>query len=258
MQRPAAGGALVIILSALIVTESFVPGAACAASTRHPVHHRLIAPTVGYSSRHGGLPLHRAYWRGISCVPYAREVSGIDLPGNARDWWRNAAGVYGRGEVPQPGAVLAFRAIARMPLGHVAVVSRVINPREIEVNQANWGNGGRVTHDVAVVDVSEENDWSAVRVEIGSGPRFGDIYPTYGFIYHQPNNATYHQPMNARVLASNGFPAAGAAFGWVTSVEVRAVAQQDTEVAEAPPVERHSHRRAVADVPAAQKALAAR
>src|SRR4051794_106547 len=29
---------------------------------------------------------------GISCVPYARQVSGIMVTGNAWQWWNNAAG----------------------------------------------------------------------------------------------------------------------------------------------------------------------
>jgi hypothetical protein len=36
---------------------------------------------------------------------------------------------------------------------------------------------------VPVVDVSERNDWTAVRVAMGQSGRFGSIYPTYGFIY---------------------------------------------------------------------------
>ena len=43
--------------------------------------------------------------------------------------------------------------------------------------------GGGVTRDMAVVDVSENNDWSAVRVELGHTGSYGSIYPTHGFIY---------------------------------------------------------------------------
>jgi len=118
----------------------------------------------------------------ISCVPYARERSGISLPGNAWQWWENAAGRYARGQSPAYGAVLVFRSIPRMPLGHVAVVSRVVNAREILVDQANWMPAGEIRLNVPVVDVSAENDWSEVRVGIG-GSHFGSEYPTYGFIY---------------------------------------------------------------------------
>ena len=125
----------------------------------------------------------------MSCVPFARADSGIDLSGDAYAWWDHAAGVYARGDVPVPGSVLAFRANVRMRLGHVAVVSRVINRREVEVDQANWGNGGRITRGVRVIDVSEENDWTDVRVALGDG-RFGSVYPTYGFIYDRPDTGT--------------------------------------------------------------------
>lgn len=128
---------------------------------------------------------------GISCVPYARQVSGILVPGNAWQWWENAAGLYARGDRPEPGSVLNFRANGRMRLGHVAVVTRVVNAREIIVDQANWPNAGMVggvTHDTAVVDVSEANNWSAVRVELGHRAEFGSVYPTYGFIYNRPDH----------------------------------------------------------------------
>jgi len=128
-------------------------------------------------------------WRGMSCVPFARADSGITVAGNAYQWWHNAAGVYARGQAPVPGSVLAFRANTRMRLGHVAVVSRVINRREIEVDQANWGPGGRITRGVPVIDVSENNDWTAVRVSIGDG-RFGSVYPTHGFIYDRADTGT--------------------------------------------------------------------
>jgi hypothetical protein len=128
---------------------------------------------------------------GISCVPYARRVSGIVVAGNAWQWWNNAEGLYARGDRPEAGSVLNFRPNGRMRLGHVAVVARVVNAREIIVDQANWPTGGagigRVSHDVAVVDISEANNWSAVRVELGRSGEFGSVYPTYGFIYNRPD-----------------------------------------------------------------------
>src|SRR3978361_1159870 len=55
----------------------------------------------------------------ISCVPYAREVSGIQVIGNAWQWWENASGLYARGDRPEVGSVWNFRANGRMRLGHV-------------------------------------------------------------------------------------------------------------------------------------------
>ncbi len=138
---------------------------------------------------------HRRIVRGggLSCVPFARADSGIEVAGNAWQWWDNAAGVYARGSVPESGSVLAFRANGHMHLGHVAVVSHVINPREIEIDHANWwgpGMRGGVARNIPVVDVSESNDWSAVRVGLGRSGEFGSVYPTYGFIYDRPDTGT--------------------------------------------------------------------
>lgn len=150
--------------------------------------YRQTAMGRGHLARHA---MYRGgHWGGISCVPYARQVSGITVAGNAWQWWGNAAGQYARGDRPESGSVLNFRANGRMPMGHVAVVSRVVNAREIIVDQANWPTAGMhrgVSHDVAVVDVSEANNWSAVRVEMGQGGDFGSVYPTYGFIYNRPD-----------------------------------------------------------------------
>jgi surface antigen len=170
---------------------------------------------------------------GISCVPYAREVSGIMVPGNAWQWWSNAAGQYARGDQPEAGSVLNFRANSRMPLGHVAVVSKVINAREIVVDQANWGGygmRGSVSHNVAIVDVSEANNWSAVRVALGGrSGQFGSVYPTYGFIYNRPDSGM--------VTASVNRPAPQAPINPVPS-DLRPAAERPwhtvEEVAESP------------------------
>lgn len=162
--------------------------------TSHPVLHRAVGKH--WVVRRGG----------ISCVPFARSDSGIDLKGNAWEWWGHAAGVYSRGSVPLDGSVLAFKSNPHMRLGHVAVVSRVVNRREIEIDQANWwgpGMRGGVARGVPVVDVSEANDWTAVRVGLGGSGKFGSVYPTYGFIYDRPDNGV----MVASVAAPSPQPA---------------------------------------------------
>ncbi|GLP89589.1 CHAP domain-containing protein [Gluconobacter frateurii] len=124
----------------------------------------------------------------IQCVAYAKEASDVVLHGNARDWWYNAAGRYARGNAPEAGSVLNFRGIRRMPLGHVAVVRSVENSRTIYIDQSHWASNG-IAHNVRVVDVSPNNDWSAVRVALNDrSGRFGSIYPTYGFIYGRPDD----------------------------------------------------------------------
>ena len=118
----------------------------------------------------------------VECAPYARRTSGLQLYGDAAGWWDEAAGQYARTDVPQPGAVLVFRATGRLPHGHVSVVSQVQSGREIVVTQANW-----VHHHIApedpVVDVSAGNDWTSVRVWWAPTGQLGTtVYPTYGFI----------------------------------------------------------------------------
>lgn len=125
----------------------------------------------------------------LQCVPYARQVSGIELQGDAWRWWSAAQGIYDRGTTPQVGAVLVFRQTAHMRHGHVAVVRQVLNRREIRIDHANWGNGqrggrGGVSQNVAVLDVSLNNDWSQVRVWHAPSGGYGNrANPSYGFIY---------------------------------------------------------------------------
>ena len=121
----------------------------------------------------------------MQCVPYARQVSGIDLRGDAWTWWSQAEGRYARGKNPRRGAVLVFKKTRALPRGHVSVVTRIIDAREILITHANWGSApdarGQVTKDVRVIDVSPGNDWSELRVWNGSD--FGKDYPAAGFIY---------------------------------------------------------------------------
>lgn len=189
----------------------------------------LAAPAASAAPASAGAPrarprvnLHRVrYYSFVSCVPYARQRSGISLPGNAWQWWGNAAGHYARGHNPAYGAVMVFRPISRMPLGHVAVVSRVVNAREVLVDQANWIPAGQIRLGVPVVDVSPDNDWSEVRVGIGGG-HFGSEYPVYGFVYRtQPGEVPTEvaqslplppmSPADLRMAAVGGTGAAGAA-----------------------------------------------
>lgn len=117
-----------------------------------------------------------------NCALYAREVTGVDLQGNAGDWWTQAEGRYARGHIPATGAILVFRPSRVMPSGHVAVVSRVINKREIQVDQANWIHG-RIVKNLWVVDASPNNDWSVVEVENLGSQTYGRQNPTFGFVY---------------------------------------------------------------------------
>lgn len=122
------------------------------------------------------------------CVPFARAASGIEIYGDAWTWWEQADGKYPRGHTPKVGAVLAFAKTDRLPLGHVLVISRVVEPRVAMVTHANWSriNGvrGGVEQDVTVFDVSPKGDWTRVKVWYrDTGGLGGSEYPTHGFIY---------------------------------------------------------------------------
>ncbi|KAK0349898.1 hypothetical protein LTR94_031219, partial [Friedmanniomyces endolithicus] len=96
----------------------------------------------------------------LQCAPFARQVSGIDIHGNANTWWGQAEGRYDRGHEPRVGAVLAFSASRSMPVGHVAMVSKVVNDREVLLTHANWSYRGGIERNVRAIDVSANNDWS--------------------------------------------------------------------------------------------------
>lgn len=194
----------VLSFLSLSVTAFAQPAAAKArnASTTHRTSHKITLAAAHGSTAHyyAGAHAHRIVMRRsrrmhggghvIQCVAYAKSASDVVLRGNARDWWHNAAGIYERGNAPEEGSVLNFRGIRRMPLGHVAVVRNVVNSRTIIIDQSHWAQSG-ISHNTPVIDVSPNNDWSAVRVALNNkSGSFGSIYPTYGFIYgRRPGSA---------------------------------------------------------------------
>jgi len=125
----------------------------------------------------------------VSCVLYARAVSGIDIRGDAFTWWDGAAGRYLRGQVPEAGAVLVLAKTDRLQLGHLAVVRQVIDARDILVDHSNWVPGKIITG-MQVQDVSPANDWTALRFFNQDYGVFGSIYPADGFIYRLTSRPT--------------------------------------------------------------------
>jgi len=124
----------------------------------------------------------------LQCVPYARSRSGVRIWGDAYTWWTKAAGRFERSEAPEPGAVMVMRGYDDSARGHLAVVRRVLNDREIVVDHANWLNSGEVGLDNPVMDVSEDNDWSRVRVWYAPGHHYGGrVYVVQGFILGSPD-----------------------------------------------------------------------
>lgn len=126
----------------------------------------------------------------LQCVPYARRVSGIPIYGDAHTWWKQAEGRFERGTRPKVGAVMSFRPHGSMKLGHVAAVSRIVDSRTVLLRHSNWspinGRRGQIEDDVRAIDVSENNDWSKVRVWYAPIQDLGGTHwPLNGFIYNE-------------------------------------------------------------------------
>lgn len=135
----------------------------------------------------------------LQCVTYARQISDVQLSGNARDWWSNAAGTYDRGQQPKAGAVLAFSGTRAMPYGHVAVVRKVVDDRHILIDHANWSGPGMVEKGVMAVDVSAAGDWSEVRVWYAPTKSVGlRASPAHGFIYPRTMTADATKATSAK------------------------------------------------------------
>ncbi|GLV22146.1 hypothetical protein TomMM35A_19970 [Sphingobium sp. TomMM35A] len=149
----------------------------------------------------------------LQCAPYARQVSGIEIYGNANTWWGQAEGRYDRGHEPREGAVLAFSASRSMPVGHVAMVSKVVSDREVLLTHANWSYRGGIERNVRAIDVSPNNDWTDVRVWYGPIGGLGlRSNAAKGFIY--PSHAREAAPVQIAMAdrVSPAAAAAGAAF----------------------------------------------
>lgn len=152
------------------------------------------APVAGRGTIASGLPsIPNEFGEGprvadsdarLQCVPFAREASGIAIYGDANTWWRQASGRYPRSHSPAPGSVLVLRGYNDPGRGHVAVVRAIESSRVIFVDHANWLNGGEISVNVPVLDVSLNNDWSEVRVwHIPSAQWGARIYQAEGFIH---------------------------------------------------------------------------
>jgi surface antigen len=192
--------------AAIPARAAIPPQAQAQAALMTPVAYRAFAASPGTPI----LPV--AASSGLSCVPFARMATGMTISGDARHWWHNAAATYARGQTPERGAVLAFMASGGMSRGHVGVVSQVVNARTIRMDHANWaGPGirrGQVMRGVTVVDVSDRNDWTSVRVQVGhDNDTFGRTYPTHGFIYNRPAGGA--RMMTARIAGRTEVAEAG-------------------------------------------------
>jgi surface antigen len=143
--------------------------------------YNIIASAVLLVISLAPAPAFAQFWQ---CVTFARQASGIEIHGNAKTWWAQAAGRYERGQAPRVGAVMAMPGSGRMRLGHVAMVSRIVSDREVLLTHANWSSRGRIERNVRAVDVSPAGDWSRVKIWFASNGDLGtSSYPVSGFIY---------------------------------------------------------------------------
>lgn len=170
--------------------------------TQLPVVHAMaVKPVANHVAAtkqtllKGGKAQYAVHYSRLQCVPFARAASGIQIKGNAANWWDAASGVYARGQAPEAGSVLNFRATRSMRLGHVAVVTQVVSAREVIIDHANWAgpgaNKGGIARGMSVIDVSPDNSWTQVRVALGNQGSYGSFYPTYGFIYDRPDTGVF-------------------------------------------------------------------
>jgi len=164
-----------------------------------------LAMAMGCGSQtvmaHGGH--HHTGWQ---CVTYAASHSQVVLHGNAHTWWDHAEGIYERSHQPVTGSVMVMKSSGSMPLGHVAIVSRIVSDREVLLTHANWKGDGSVETNVRAIDVSPQGDWSQVRVWYAPVHALGlRVSPVYGFILpvragHGPS-APADQPVTQLAMA---------------------------------------------------------
>jgi hypothetical protein len=84
--------------------------------------------------------------------------------------------------------VLVFRQQQNLPVGHLAIVTKVLSSREVRISHADWASTwatrGRITGNVPVLDVSRTNDWTQVRLWYANSGTVDRVYDTYGFVYN--------------------------------------------------------------------------
>lgn len=169
-------------LSAFTLERLFVVAAcaialtACASIPNDPGPITRHAPGARPSINYSSAPLQ--------CVPFARRASGVSIFGDAHTWWGQAKSKYETTDEPEKGAVMVMKGRNDSDdRGHVAVVRKLLNDRQITVDHANWSNKGEIQTDTPVLDVSSSNDWSRVRVWNVEGGHFGGhVYSVQGFI----------------------------------------------------------------------------
>jgi hypothetical protein len=178
--------AVALLLSGC-VTRHQVPVAtvATAAAIQGPLMPDVASRTASLGMTSSTMEPMTVVRQRISCVPYARSISGVELRGDAWTWWKGAEGVYERGSTPEVGAIIVMSRSKTMSRGHVGMVTKILNSREIQIDHANWKHG-ELHLGALVRDVSAANDWSAVQVWYPAINGYGTgVHKVSGFIYPQ-------------------------------------------------------------------------
>jgi surface antigen len=176
--------------------------------TQGPSEHATLAPSAFERAPDEAYePIARITNRRarLQCVPFARAESGVEIYGDANTWWRQASGRYETAQSPHEGAVLVLEGYNTTARGHVAVVREIVSPRLVIVDHANWLNGGEITRDVPVRDVSEAGDWSEVQVWNVQGRHWGGRrYQVQGFILNALAGEAEHRADSVSATAGAG------------------------------------------------------
>ena len=183
--KAAAIGLLALLASACATSR---PAPIAYAATRPPAATaatpRAIPPPILPATPDTSTPFIITDQPHSECVPYARNISGVQIWGDAVTWWAQAENKYVRSTRPAEGSVLVLRGWNDDRRGHVSVVKEIIDARTIRVDHANWMRGGEISINVPVTDVSPDNDWSQVRIwHVPGGYWGGRTYQVQGFIH---------------------------------------------------------------------------
>lgn len=138
----------------------------------------------------------------VECVQFVKDELAKSYPtrdfsalhGNAADWYRNAKKAHGTsvvGALPSKGAVMVFAgsgdaasfpryaSFASGSLGHVALVSKVVNGQNILVDHSNWRRGVTDRN----VPVTTSDNWTTASVyNVETRTMGGGRWAVAGFI----------------------------------------------------------------------------
>jgi hypothetical protein len=133
---------------------------------------------------------------------YVKTETGVtNIEGAAYLWSALAKkSLYGIEKAPRIGSILVINktkvldaenvAIGELPTGHLSIVTKLVDARNITVKHANLSTAlkfdGKILTTFKIQDVSVKNDWSLVKLQYGTSGWTEANYPTLGFIATVP------------------------------------------------------------------------